>query len=132
MYLPYFSADNIDDYLLYIGKPSSIFETIETWAFFVLGDFNANSWGMFFYENLLEVCEDFVTVLSDVAFLPDSSFTYVNHGSLTRAWLDHCLSSQTFHNSISKVCRKIRMPGFRSSAISDYYELCGTSNFYCK
>ena len=130
-YLPYYSADIIVDYLFYIGKLSSILETIETCDFFVLGDFNANSEEMFL-ENWLKVCEDYGTILSDAAFLPDSSFTHVNHGSLTRAWLDHCLSSQTFHNSISKVCRKIRMPGFRSSAISDYYELCGTSNFYCK
>ena len=97
--LPYYSADNIVDYLFYIGKHSSIIETIETCDFFVLGDFNANNGGMF-YENWLKVCEDYGTILSDVAFLLDSSCTHVNHGSLTRAWLDHCLSSQTFQNSI--------------------------------
>ena len=62
--------------------------------------------GRCFIKNWLKVCEDYGTILSDVALLHDSFFTHVNHGLLTRAWLDHCFSSQTFHNSISEVCVK--------------------------
>ena len=122
VYLPYYCADNIDDYLFYIGKLSSIFETIETCDFLVLGDFNASIGGMF-YEKWLKVCEDYGTTLSDVALLPDSSFTHVNHGSLTRAWIDHCLSSQTVHNSITEVCVKYECQG------SDHLPLVITMNY---
>ena len=94
----------------------------ETCYFFVIGDFNTNTGGMF-YENWLKLCEDYGTMLSDVAFLPDFSFTHVNHGSLARTWLDHCLSSQTFHNSISEVCIKYECQG------SDHLPLVITMNY---
>ena len=83
VYLPYYSADNIDDYLFYMGKLSSIFETIETCDFIVQGDFKANIEGIF-YEKWLKVCEDYGTISSDVALLPDSSIPDLNHRLLTR------------------------------------------------
>ena len=55
--------------------------------------------------------DDYGTIFSDAAMLLNFSFTHINHVSLTRARLDHCLSSKTFHNSSSEVCVKYECQG---------------------
>ena len=42
-------------------------------------------------------------VISDTSLLPSTTFTHVNNGTLTRSWLDHCVSSQPMHNAISNI-----------------------------
>ena len=99
VYLPYFSPDNYDDYVCYVGKISSIIECSDFTDLMVVGDFNASTNGAYFNEWNL-VCEEYDLIFSDVVKLPSSSFTHVNNASLTKSWLDHCLVSRTVHNSI--------------------------------
>ena len=122
VYLPFYSLENVDDYLFYVGKISSILENLETCDFFVLGDFNARVGGLF-YESWVKVCEDYGAVLSDVALLPATTYTHVNHGSLAQSWLDHCLSSQTAHNAILELDVKYDFFG------SDHLPLVLTMNY---
>ena len=79
--------------------------------------------GGLFYESWLTVCEDYGTVLSDVALLPANTYTHVNHGSLAQSWLDHCLSSQTVHNAILELDVKYDFVG------SDHLPLVLTMNY---
>ena len=46
------------------------------------------------------MCDSKDLIMSDVSLLPPDSFTHVNTGSLSRAWLDHCITSPFLHNSI--------------------------------
>ena len=65
----------------------------------VLGDFNAHPENEF-YAELEQLCIQKDLIISDVMKLPDSTFSHVNQGSLSRSWLDHCVSSPYLHRSI--------------------------------
>ena len=99
VYLPYFSEDNIPDYLMYMGKIESILESTEVNGVMIIGDFNAEP-GKLFYEELSRLCQEYDLIISDVDKLNKNSYTHVNNGSLKRSWLDHCVASPCIHNSI--------------------------------
>ena len=54
VYLPYYCAENIDEYYMYMGKLSSIVEECDASGIIVLGDFNADV-GKLFYRELERV-----------------------------------------------------------------------------
>ena len=92
IYLPYFSNDNYDEYLGYVGKISSIIEDYDHNDLMVIGDFNADVNTPFFseWDSLRETAG---LVFADVEKLPGTSYTHVNNASLTKSWLDHCLTT---------------------------------------
>ena len=94
VYLPYFSLDNYDNYLHYVGKLNSIVESTNDGEIMILGDFNAATGGEYFREWDI-LCNDHDMLFSDVLRLPADSYTHVNNGSMARSWLDHCLCSET-------------------------------------
>ena len=68
----------------------------------VVGDFNAQVGGAF-YNEWTAPREEMDMVFSDVEMLEGSSYTHVNNASLSRTWIDHCLSSATVHSSIQEI-----------------------------
>ena len=102
VYLPYFSMDNYDNYLHYVGEISSITEDYDHNDVLVIGDFNAEVDSLFYHE-WDNFCETDGMVFVDVEKLPGDSYTHVNNGSLTRSWLDHCLSSSSASRCIENI-----------------------------
>ena len=68
VYLPYQNEDNIDLYVLYIGKFASMFEEPDSSDLFIMVDFNATLGGRFF-KDWQGVCEDYEFIFSDVSRL---------------------------------------------------------------
>ena len=102
VYLPYFCADNENDYDMYIGKIASIVDSSDAAGILILGDFNANPNSSFYLE-LEQLCSSRDLIISDTTLLPALSFTHVNNGTLSRSWLDHCVCSHSFHNLITDI-----------------------------
>ena len=99
VYLPYFSPENYDNYLYYIGEIDSILECSLCDDVAIFGDFNAAVGGPYFNEwNYL--CDEREFIFSDVHKLPTNTYTHVNDASLTHSWLDHMLVSQNVDNAI--------------------------------
>ena len=99
VYLTYFCDDNYSDYVMYMGKLASILDGSDAAGVVILGDFNAHPVNGF-YAELEELCIGKDLIISDVQKLPGITFTHINQGSLTKSWLDHCVSSSTLHESI--------------------------------
>ena len=99
IYLPYYSNENYDLYLEYVGKISSIIEYRDHRDFIVLGDFNANVDGVF-YSEWEPVCRDYDLSFADVIKLSPYTCTHINNSSLTASWLYHCLTTQTVFRAI--------------------------------
>ena len=59
-------------------------------------------WGDF-YQEWVQVIEEFSLVFADIVRLPVSSYTHVNNASLTKSWLDHCLVSESVFDSLSDI-----------------------------
>ena len=103
VYLPYHADNNVDDYIFHIGKIISIIDELEDCGVMVFGDFDACVGGIY-YQRWVSACEGYGLTFSDVSHLPATSYTHVNHCSLARSWLDHCLSSQTVHECVTDIC----------------------------
>ena len=56
-----------------------------------------------FYLESVEMCSARDLIISDTLLLPDSTFTHVNNGTLSRSWLDHCVSSPSMHGAITNI-----------------------------
>ena len=102
VYLPYCSPANTDNYINYLSKIYNLFENINNPNLCILGDFNAckkNGFGVL----LSNFCKNNNLIVSDEIFLPQDTFTYVSdcHGSTS--WIDHCLSSSSFHQAITEM-----------------------------
>ena len=102
VYLPYYSEENVDEYLILVGKITAILEEYGEHGVMILGDFNACPGGRYYCE-WEKVCHDYDLTFSDISALPASSVTHVNNGTLVGSWLDHCLSTQTVQSSIAEV-----------------------------
>ena len=122
IYLPYYSAENYDLYLDYIGKISSIIESREHSDSMVLGDFNAQVNG-YFYREWATVCQDYELVFADVTKLPQNTCTHINHSSLTATWIDHCLTTQSVYDAITHLSVDDSYHG------SDHFPMCVTLSY---
>ena len=49
------------------------------------------------------MCMEKDLIISDVVHLPANTYTHVNNGTLTRSWLDHCVTSASIHEAIERV-----------------------------
>lgn len=49
------------------------------------------------------MCNNLELIISDVQRLPASSYTHVNHGILSRSWLEHCAASETVDDAICDI-----------------------------
>ena len=119
VYLPYYSVQNYDLYLEYIGKICSIFESREHSELIIFGDFNADV-GREYFNEWDSVCDQFGLIFADVNFLPGTTYTHVNNATLTTSWLDHILCSQTVFGAISNISVDENYHG------SDHLPLCAT------
>ena len=99
VYLPYCSHANIDKYLAYLSKLNTMCETADHSCLCVLGDFNAGDNNMF-GQVLHDFCTEYDFILSDKLLLPNDTFTYVSDSHGSTSWIDHCLSSDAFHQAI--------------------------------
>ena len=122
IYLPYFSNENYDEYLAYVGTISSIIENHDHNDIIVIGDFNADI-NSVFYNEWHTLQETAGMSFVDCVRLPASSYTHINNGSLARKWLDHCLVTDTVSRCIEDV--KIIYDDF----LSDHLPLCITLRF---
>ena len=68
----------------------------------LIGDFNADPTKEY-YTELKRMCYANELIISDVEKLPADSYTHVNSGSLSRSWLDHCVSSPIVHAAIADI-----------------------------
>ena len=102
VYLPYDCNDNFDDYILYIGKISSIIEEYKSNEVMIIGDFNAKP-SSEYYSEWLAASEQYNLIFSDVNLLCPHTYTHINNANLSKTWLDHCLSSQSVHRSILNI-----------------------------
>ena len=102
VYLPYFTPENVEEYIMYMGKISEIVESCDANGVVIFGDFNADV-NNEFYTDLVGLCNDNELIISDVAMLPHGSYTHVNNGTLARTWPDHCVCSQSLHERIASI-----------------------------
>ena len=95
VYLPYYSIDNYDLCLEYVGKIFSIIESREHSDLPVFGDLNADVDREYFRE-CDSACAGYDLVFANVHNLPLTTFTHINNATLSTSWLDHLLCSRTF------------------------------------
>ena len=110
VYMPtdYRDLDSRDEYGMMLGLLHNMIVQVRssTCMFAVIGDFNANSHGSRFYNDLKEFCDDTGMFIADVSMLPPSSFTFISATGRAKSWLDHCIFSPMLCNKIERV--KIR------------------------
>ena len=107
VYFPTTGQDGDDEFSHYIGRITSIIAECDEENVCVIGDFNASPGSARFAE-LLSMCGDHQLKVGDVETLPLSSYSHVNHGSLSRIWLDHCLVSEGLFSSMLN-CRLLHL-----------------------
>ena len=122
VYLPYCCADNLNEYDMYMGKIASIIDNSDVAGVVVLGDFNAGPTNNFYCE-LQQLCSVKNLIISDISRLPNDTYTHVNNGTLSRSWVDHCVSSQSMHDSITNISVDKNYVG------SDHFPLHVSFNF---
>ena len=94
------NPENDELFTFYLGKLSSIISTCEEDIVCILGDINAAPSSPRFGEYLSVVEEQHLPV-AYVDLLPDTRYTYVNHGTLSHSWLNHYIVSQILYNVLS-------------------------------
>ena len=102
---PVCTADNLDDFVMYLGKIHAIVLASETANVIVIGDFNAAIDFRFGWQ-LSGFCDEYFYIRSDLEFLGHNSdvYTFVSEAHDTVSWLDHCIICTTgAQNSILSV-----------------------------
>ena len=72
VYLPYFSHENYDTYMYYLGRLNAIVSELPSTKISFIGDFNAHINGTF-YKELINFCQNMNFVLSDCTLLGENS-----------------------------------------------------------
>ena len=116
VYLPYECSDNEDDYIKCLSELQTIIESLGNTSFAIVGDWNANllpdNNGIIkstFAKYVLDFCECNELNISSRVCLPPDSYTYVSERWGTFSWLDHAITSNDFHSSISSmyICHEV-------------------------
>lgn len=108
VYLPYCSDTNLEDFIFYLSKIEMLVNDSVSPYVMVCGDFNAHipkhghTTHMFGGE-FVKFTTDSGLTISDQAFLPNNTYTYVSEAHLTCSWLDHVVSTISAHNLIDKM-----------------------------
>ena len=79
IHLPYCTPENVDEYLIYVYKVTTLSEDSNISEILVVEDFNAQVDGNF-CAHWEEVCRDHETIISDVTLLPAISYRHINIG----------------------------------------------------
>ena len=116
VYLPTNSRENSDEQALCLGKLAAIIDNAQEQNVCIVGDFNAAP-GTEYYEDIQHMCSERDMVIADVRALPPSTFTHVNHGCLSRTWLDHVVLSPCLY-SVMDECTILY-----NSVTSDHFPL---------
>ena len=111
VYLPYDKGDNFDEYQFYLYKIDNIISNYNSPYAMVLGDFNANTYGMEhgtvnhrFGNELLKFCTNECLVISDVVFNRKQSLcTFYSEAHNSISWLDHIITTKSAHALLSYV-----------------------------
>ena len=100
VYLPYDNGSNIEEYRYYLAKVDSIIREYTHAA--AIGDFNGNTNSEHhrFGAELKAFCEEEHLVISDCVKAPQNTFTFYSAAHDSVAWLDHAVSSKSFHQQI--------------------------------
>ncbi|CAF4843312.1 unnamed protein product [Pieris macdunnoughi] len=104
VYMPTDSQDNLPVFTDCLSVVSAIVDEYGIESVYILGDFNAHPYSIFYYE-LLNYCYDQRWSCIDVELLGPHSdtYTFVSEAHGSRRWLDHCLVTDAARHSISKV-----------------------------
>jgi hypothetical protein len=105
--MPCFSntPDRENLYLHNLGILQSVLEDLPSTTIFIIGDWNAdvtsnlNSFGPL----LNNFCRETSLTLSSHNWLPQDTYTYVSDAWDSTSWLDHCITTQDAHNSITDI-----------------------------
>ena len=97
--LPTNSQNNNEEFVIYMGKLPAILTECDEEHICIIGDMNASP-GSGKFDEIKSLCRDHDLIMADVELLPHNSFSHLNHGSLTRSWLDHSLLSENLARSI--------------------------------
>ena len=105
VYMPYQCEENHDEYLDKLGALGAIISELECSCFTIVGDFNANPLtpGHSTFSNLLQNFTEDLNLKLSTATLPEDSYTYVSAAWGTHSWLDHVISSEDFHATITEM-----------------------------
>ena len=111
VYLPYDCASNHEEYMFYLAKIDSVIKSSDTMYASILGDFNANlckdSNGNVtsnFGVELINHCKTENLIISDHKVLDHkTTYTYVSDTHSSVSWLDHCVSTVSFHSCINDI-----------------------------
>ena len=99
VYFPSTRPDGDDEFSQYTGRITSIIAECDEENVCVMGDFIASPGSARFTESL-SMCGHHQLKVGDVETLPLRNYTHVNHGSLSRTWLDHYLVSEGLFSSM--------------------------------
>ena len=100
VYLPARRSGDDDDYMVYLGKLSSIIADAEEENLCILGDFNCAP-GSERYMDVVEMLSSTSMRVCDTGYFPNDTYTHVNAGSLSRTWLDHCAMSESLRGCMT-------------------------------
>ena len=105
VYMPYQCAENYDEYLEKLGVLGAIIAELDHTCFGIVGDWNANpvdSGNSLFGDLLHNFANDQDLIVSTGQLLPQNSYTFVSSAWGSTSWIDHILSSEDFHNTLSR------------------------------
>ena len=105
-YLPCYCADNFD-YMFYLSHLLQIIEDFSSPYVYICCDFNANVLSHSrFGDELRRLCSDTLLCLSDTLLLPPDTFTFISSSHVTVSWLDHVLSTTSWHSLFTNISVK--------------------------
>lgn len=104
VYMPIKSRDNLPIFTEVLSEISAIEESSDVENIFILGDFNAHPYELF-YTELCDLCTDRSWICADVDILGTDSnvYPYMDMYHKSRSWLDHCVVSQSAQQTIVNV-----------------------------
>lgn len=106
VYMPYQCHDNEEIYINNLGALSAIVEEFDHSCYVIMGDWNANLKDVknsMFANHMLNFCEENYLSLSSRVLLPADSYSCISESWNSTSWLDHVVSSEDFHNTISDI-----------------------------
>lgn len=105
VYLPYDKGDNLEDFLYYLYKINDIIENYDTPYVYALGDFNADTSGIFhddikhrFGNELTKFCiQESLTISDTLLCNMNNTYTFYSEAHKTTSWLDHIVTTPMAH-----------------------------------
>ena len=73
MYLPFYSDENLHEYIMYIGRLCSVIEDYDSCEIVIMGDFSGKPDDVYFAE-WRTACDQYSLTFSDVGLLPSNTF----------------------------------------------------------